>query len=148
MKHNPRRIVIVSAVSGLLVFGAAGFAAASTGGSHRIQVDVTTPSTDGSSTTDASSSTMATTPGSEVGDDNGTEVGDDNGTDAVTGSSVEDQGDDNGTEVGDDDATNSTEVENEADDDTNSTMVAPGPGTITSVDDHGGDSGHGGSSDD
>ena len=33
MTHNPRhRIIVVSAISGVLVFGAAGFAAAATGG--------------------------------------------------------------------------------------------------------------------
>src|SRR5512140_3643952 len=101
MNINPqRRVIIVSAISGVLVFGAAGFAAAATGGSHKVQAPVIAPAIDASTSTtiadtsststDAPTTTVATTdsslPGTSIGDDEGTEV--ENST--------------NSTEVGDD----------------------------------------------
>ena len=59
MSPNPRRrMIVVSAISGVLIFGAAGFAAAATGSGKQKSDDVTVTTVDASSRTDATSSTI------------------------------------------------------------------------------------------
>ena len=141
---NRNRLIIVSTLSGVLAFGAAGFAAAASGGSHRVRADVTTPSSESTpASIDATDSSVAS---------ENTDV-DDHGTD-VTASSVDStESSVDSTDVVDDDSTSSTEVEsngnqgkgngNHNDNDvvTGSSIVAPGPATITSLEVRGGGSG-------
>ena len=131
-QHSHRRIVIVSAVSGVLVFGAAGFAAAATG-SPRVKAPVIVPAavTDPSisvDTTQPDPTTASSDPATSVGDDNGTEV---ENTDA--------------TEV---ENTDATEVDDESDDDdTNSNSGNSNSNSNGGGDDNGG-GGNGGGGDD
>ena len=106
MSQNPhRRVVVVSAISGVLVFGAAGFAAAATGTSHKVQAPVIAPAaaTD-PAVTDAVAGTGGSVLDTLVGDDDGTEVQNSNSTEVenTEGTEVENETDDENDDQGDD----------------------------------------------
>ena len=163
-----RQLVIASAVAGVVLFGAAGFAAAAKGDSHPARVPATVNSIDdkggltgGHGADDATSTSNSVTVSSV--DDHGTDTSveatenstDDNGTDTSV-EATENSVDDHGGLVGGhgaDDATENSVDDNGglvgghgADDatstsvDDNGTDVTTGS-TVTTVDDHGGRNG-------
>ena len=95
-----RRMIIVSALSGVLVFGAAGFAAAATGsGRQRIQIEDTVTTVERSTTTDGSTTTDVTTtvPTTEAPTTEAPTTAVDNTTGSSTDNSIDDD-DDEATE--------------------------------------------------
>lgn len=136
MSQNPhRRVVVVSAISGVLVFGAAGFAAAATGGGHKVQTPVIAPAA--GDTTDVTDASVAAGSGSVVDTLAPSSVGDDNGTE------VENE---DGTEVQNSQSPSSSEVESDDQGDDDNNQGNTNQSTNQGGDDHGGD--HGGGGDD
>ena len=148
-KHSTnRKVVIVSALSGVVLFGAAGFAAAAKGDAHppREPTTVTANSVDDATSTSNAPAVTVTSIDDKGADVTNANSIDDHGTDATTANSIDDNGADDATETSVDDAT-STSVDDNGVDATSTSVDDNGAddATSTSVDDHGhgGNGGHG-----
>ena len=127
LRNQPRRFVIVSAITGALVMGLAGFAAASSGASHHVEIETPAVERPETSTADRSPEMPTTT-------EQGVETTTEHSVETETEHGVETE-----TEHGVETETHDVSGTHDLNDD-NGTATSTGNTTGTSVDDRGSNS--------